>query len=93
MSFGKWLSDAREAADLTQPELAKRVGVSVSYISALEREEPTGKYGKPRRASIEKVDRIAKALGIPADEARLKAGYAPTYATTGKPSVQPSYNQ
>lgn len=77
MSFGKWLSEKRMAANLTQPELAKRVGFSASYVSALERDEPNARDGSPRRPRVEKVDKLAKALGVPKDEARLAAGYAP----------------
>lgn len=77
MTFGKWLVAKREAIGLTQPQLAKRAGISVSYVSALERDEPNAKDGSPRRPRIEKVDKIAKALGVPTDEAREAAGYAP----------------
>ena len=78
MSFGKWLAEKRETAGLTQKQLADRCGegISASYISALEREEPNTKDDKPRQPRIDKVDRIAKALHVPIDEARLEAGYA-----------------
>lgn len=77
MTFGKWLVREREARGIRQPELAKRAGVSVSYISALERDEPNAKDGSPRRPRIDKVERIAKALGVTLDDALLAAGYAP----------------
>ncbi len=78
MSFGKWLSEKRIAANLTQEQLASRVsGVSISYISAIEREEPNSRDGSPRRPRVEKVDALARALGADVSEARLAAGYAP----------------
>jgi transcriptional regulator with XRE-family HTH domain len=77
MTFGKWLAAKREAVGMTQPQLAKRAGISVSYVSALERDEPNAKDGSPRRPRIEKVDKIAKALGVLIDDAREAAGYAP----------------
>jgi transcriptional regulator with XRE-family HTH domain len=78
MSFGQWLVAARRAANLTQTQLAERLdGISASYISALEREEPNSKDGSPRLPRMDKVDRIAKALRADVNEARLAAGYAP----------------
>lgn len=84
MGFGKWLADRRSDANLTQSQLAERSGISANYVSALEREEPNARDGSPRRPRLEKVDRIAKALGVPVDDARLAAGYAP--AVFSKPS-------
>jgi len=48
----------RKAADLTQEELAHRVGIDRTYVSSLER----CVYG----ASIDLLDRVAKALDIEA---------------------------
>ncbi len=62
MTFGKWLSGKREAARLTQVQLAERAGISPNYVSALERDEPNARDGSPRRPRLEKVDRLAKAL-------------------------------
>ena len=76
-TFGKWLSAKREKAGLTQEGLAEAAGVSPSYISALEREEINTKDGKPRQPKVDKVEKIARALGVPVDEARAEAGYAP----------------
>ena len=78
MTFGKWLASKRDAAELTQGQLATKVGVSVSYISALERDEPNSKDGSPRRPKLDKVDALAKALNAESSEARLAAGYAPS---------------
>lgn len=80
-SFGKKLQKWREDARINQSELARRVGVSPNYISNLERDySPTAKGGKPQ-PSVEVVDKIAKALGINVNEARLAAGYAPLVGT------------
>lgn len=76
MTFGKWLSARREAAHLTQQQLAERCGISAVYVSALERDEPNARDGSPRRPRPDKVERLAKALGVSVDEARLAAGYA-----------------
>lgn len=88
MTFGKWLYDRRKDARLTQGQLAERSGLSASYISALEREEPNARNGDPRRPRIEQVERLAKALQVDYDEARLAAGYAPKNAFT-KPQTLP----
>ena len=75
--FGHWLIQKRRAAGLTQRELASRVSISKSYVSALERNERQPVTGQPVRPKLEKVDAIAEALGVPVSEARLAAGYAP----------------
>jgi transcriptional regulator with XRE-family HTH domain len=75
--FGRWLIQKRRAAGLTQRELALRVSISKSYVSALERSQTQAVAGKPVRPKLEKVDALAQALGVPVAEARLAAGYAP----------------
>jgi transcriptional regulator with XRE-family HTH domain len=75
--FGHWLIQKRRAAGLTQRELALKVSISKSYVSALERSKMLAVAGKPVRPKLEKVDALAKALGVPVAEARLAAGYAP----------------
>lgn len=52
MSFGKWLRDRRESFGLSQGELSERSGLSVSYISALERDEPNTRDGRPRQPNF-----------------------------------------
>lgn len=76
MGFGEWLIDIRKKAGLTQEQLAERAQISPSYVSALEREEPNTRTGEPRMPRPDVVDRIARALGIPAGEARSAAGYS-----------------
>lgn len=51
----------REAKDLNQVELAKKVDVSVAYISQLESGERTN-------PSLDVLKRLAKALGVPVGE-------------------------
>ncbi|OQS32489.1 helix-turn-helix transcriptional regulator [Chromobacterium haemolyticum] len=52
------IREARQKLDLTQPELAKRVGVTQGHISSLER----GNW----KASPELAKRLALELGISA---------------------------
>lgn len=78
MTFGKWLVGKRKEAHLTQAQLAERCGISAVYVSALERGEPNARDGSPRRLRQDKVERLAKALGVDVNEALLAAGYAPT---------------
>jgi len=77
LSFGKWLFEKRKAAHLTQGQLAKRAGISTSYVSTIEREERHHLTNAPPQPTLDVVDAIAKALGEPIDEARIAAGYAP----------------
>jgi len=77
MSFGKWLRDVRNKKRMSGAELERRSGVSRQYISNLERELKTERTQQPIQPSIEIVERLAKALRVDLDEARLAAGYAP----------------
>jgi len=75
--FGEYLARRREAAGLTQAELAGRVGVTPTYIGYLERgSDPTG-IGEELGPMIEVVKAIAGALGLPVAEVRCAAGYDP----------------
>lgn len=77
MEFSDWLRIQLQDKGWTNAELARRVGVSQTYIGNLVRGySPNTKSGKAR-PSVAVVDRMAKALNIPLDEARLVAGYAP----------------
>ena len=74
-TFGQRLARWREAAGLNQDELARRVGVTATYIGYLEREDdPTG-IGDRMRPMIQVVDAIAEALGVPLAEVRCAAGH------------------
>ena len=59
-SFGTWVRRQRKALDLTQQELAQRVGCSVSAILKIEADE--------RRPSRQIAELLAQHLEIPADQ-------------------------
>lgn len=59
-SFGSWLKDQRKRLDLTQDELAQRVGCSLMLIQKIEADE--------RRPSKQIAELLAACLGVPADE-------------------------
>lgn len=59
-SFGQWIKRRRRSLDLTQDELAQRVGCSAVTIRKLEADE--------RRPSKQMVERLADALTIPPHE-------------------------
>ena len=54
--IAKIFSEAREAAGLTQAEVAKKAGISVNYYARVERADPA--------ASGVILNKIAKALGL-----------------------------
>jgi predicted ATPase/class 3 adenylate cyclase len=56
ISFGEWLHQRRRALDLTQDELAQRVGVAVATIRKIESDE--------RRPSLQVAERLADQLAI-----------------------------
>ena len=62
-SFGNWVKRRRKSLDLTQQELARRVGCSPSAIFKIESDE--------RRPSRQIADLLAQHLGIPADQRDL----------------------
>jgi predicted ATPase/DNA-binding XRE family transcriptional regulator/Tfp pilus assembly protein PilF len=62
-SFGNWVRRQRKALDLTQQELAQRVGCSVSAILKIEADE--------RRPSRQVAELLARHLEIPADQTDL----------------------
>ena len=59
LAIGQRIKAAREQAHITQSELAKLIGLSTHYVSAIERGIKTPK--------LETFVAIAKALGISAD--------------------------
>ncbi len=59
-SFGRWLRQRRRALDLTQDDLARRVGCALVTIQKLEAEE--------RRPSRLLAERLADCLQVAADE-------------------------
>ncbi|HJR80178.1 MAG TPA: helix-turn-helix domain-containing protein [Anaerolineales bacterium] len=62
-SFGNWIKHRRKALDLTQHELATRVGCSVSLIFKIEADE--------RRPSRQIAELLAEKLDIPGDQRTL----------------------
>ncbi len=78
MTFGNWLKAQRTARGLTQEGLAQAAEnvCTGAYISNLERNADIGKDGMPNRPSEEIVEKLALALSIPVNVARLNAGYA-----------------
>ena len=64
-TFGRWMQHKREAANLTQEELAASVGLHVKTISRIENGDPS------KRVTIE---RIAQQLGVDKVEALEQAG-------------------
>src|SRR5215210_3316916 len=59
-SFGRWLRARRRALDLTQDDLARRVGCAVVTIQKLEADE--------RRPSRQLAERLADGVQIAADD-------------------------
>jgi transcriptional regulator with XRE-family HTH domain len=58
MNLGKAITLSRSRRGLTQAELAKRAGISVSYLSLLEQNKRTD----PTLSTIQK---LSEALGVP----------------------------
>ena len=86
-TFGRRLARWRKTAGLTQGELARRVGVTPTYISHLEREVGPAGSGQKLRPMIEVVDAIAAALDVPLAEVRCAAGYDPPEETSASCEV------
>jgi transcriptional regulator with XRE-family HTH domain len=55
MTIGQQIRDVRKRGDLSQVDLAKRLGVFQSYISAIESDKDT--------LSMKQLNRFADALG------------------------------
>lgn len=75
--FGEKLQQQRKMRGMTQDQLAKKISVSKSYISTLERGYPHPNSGASPKPAREIVDKIAFALEWDVDLARVFAGYAP----------------
>jgi transcriptional regulator with XRE-family HTH domain len=58
--FGRRLRQLRRQKDLTQEQLAEAVGVSVEFISNMER--------GVNAPSFETLEKLAEALGVPVEE-------------------------
>ena len=60
VSFGDWVKQRRKSIDLTQKELADRVGCSIAALQKIERDE--------RRPSRPMAERILDCLDVPPDQ-------------------------
>jgi transcriptional regulator with XRE-family HTH domain len=81
-SFGTWIKRRRKALDLTQQDLARRVGCSISLIFKIESEE--------RRPSRQIAELLAQHLEIPTDQRNLFLKVArQEKATDGLESLSP----
>lgn len=58
LQFARKLREERRKAQLTQEEMAERIGISARYYQMLESKNPTA-------VKIDGIERIAKALKIP----------------------------
>jgi predicted ATPase/transcriptional regulator with XRE-family HTH domain len=96
-TFGKWVKRRRKALDLTQQELAQRVGCSLATIIKIEADE--------RRPSRQIAELLAQVLDLPPDQhdlflkiARQKKGIphldalSPTATSIIPPPEQPKSN-
>jgi predicted ATPase/DNA-binding XRE family transcriptional regulator len=75
-SFGRWLRERRKALDLTQFDLAVRVGCAEATIGRIEADE--------RRPSRQIAELLAAALGIPPDDRPAFIQFARTGAATSE---------
>lgn len=86
-TFGDLVTRRRLELNLSQRELAQRIGKSATYINYVESgKNPSAKSGR-FTPTVEVVDKIASVLTIPVDEARLAAGFAPLHQRNGKPET------
>jgi len=76
-SFGRWLRKRRKACDLTQAELARRVGCVEGTIRKFEADE--------LRPSRQVAARLAAHLGLPPAEHAAFVAFARAQADTGPP--------
>ena len=75
-TFGKWLLRHRKALDFKQEDVATRAGISISYVSTLERDQPNTSTGDSIRPEPDVVENIAKAVNGDVAEALAFFGYA-----------------
>ena len=80
-SFGARLRQLREAAGLTQEQLAERAGLSANAIGALER-------GERRRPYQHTIQALAEALGLSAEEGAALAEAVPPLDRTPSPALE-----
>lgn len=81
--FGAWLRGKREDIRFSVTELAEMAGMSKQYLSRLERAEEQLLTNKPTQPALDKVENLAKALGVNVNDAREMAGYERTDESNG----------
>ena len=72
-TFGSFLRRIRRSKQVTQRELAVKIGVNFTYLSKVENDTPGF-----RSLSEEKLRKIADALDADADEVIVRSGKIPT---------------
>ena len=76
-TLGELISSKLIELGWSNAELARRTGFSTTYIGNLARNVAPGtKTGKPKRIPDDTVERVAVALNISIDRARIAAGLA-----------------
>ncbi|HET6313063.1 MAG TPA: tetratricopeptide repeat protein, partial [Chloroflexia bacterium] len=80
-TFSQWVKEGRKALDLTQEDLAERVGCSIWTIRKIEMGE--------RKPSRQVVELLADALRVPADRRPAFISLARTGSGTGELVVHP----
>ncbi len=77
MTFGEWLRKELNVSGMSNAELARRAGVSATYVGNLVRDySPNMRSARNPRPSEEVTADIAKALDVPLNVARKAAGYS-----------------
>lgn len=84
---GDWLKKNRKKLGLLQSDVAKRAGVSVSYISTLERGQKHSITDAKLTPERHKVIAIAKAVQGDPSELLGLYGYLPLSMSSGKPQT------
>lgn len=85
MTFGQWLRAKLYDKRINNAELARRVGVSATHIGNIVKDRAPNTKKGTSGPTLEMTDKIAVALGIPKDEARIAAGYLPERPTSPGP--------
>lgn len=78
-TFGQLIKRERVAKGWSQRTLATKAGVSHNFISQWEKDYSPSAKSKRARPSIDKIDRVAKVLGLPPAKLRLLAGKTAGY--------------
>jgi transcriptional regulator with XRE-family HTH domain len=76
--FAEMLQAARQAAGISQNQLARRVGVDASYLNRIER----GEREPPRREVVEALIEALELPGAEADDLLVAAGHLPRALAT-----------